>query len=199
MDPFQSYLVALVESGRISRSQAQALTAEAQARGRSLAQLLIEQGLLAPDQAAQLVQRGEGTGLPGRATGAPRSERLTPRGPLEPEVRAALADPTRRLGRYALVEELGRGSFGVVYRAYDPELQREVAIKQLVPQEGESAEEFEHQLSRFQVEGQAGARLNHPNIVRVLEVGQERGRPYLVMDYVRGEGLDELLSWGEGP
>ena len=91
------------------------------------------------------------------------------------------------IANYTVLAELGRGGMGVVYRARHPE-GREVALKLVLdPLEGE------HRV-RFEREAWACAQLAHPRLVRVLDVGAERGRPFLVLDYVRGASLDERLK-----
>ncbi|MCB9687862.1 MAG: protein kinase [Alphaproteobacteria bacterium] len=93
----------------------------------------------------------------------------------------------RQLGRYELVGELGRGGMGVVYRAWDPELRRAVAIK--TSRYGEPA--------RLMREARAAARLQHPGLVRVLDVGSEGGTVFLAMELVEGPTLAQVLA--EGP
>ncbi len=105
------------------------------------------------------------------------------------ETRAALEDPRRRLGRHAIVAELGRGGMGVVYRGWDPALRRAVAIK-VIGGSGIDARSVE----RFVREARAAARLRHPGIVAVHEVGMHEARPYIVMDFVEGRALDDLLA-----
>lgn len=83
---------------------------------------------------------------------------------------------------------------GVVYRGYDPELRRTVAIKQLLLRPGEAPDVSARRLRRFQLEGRAAAKLHHPGIVGVLEVGEAAGKPFLVMDYVEGRPLNEVLE-----
>ncbi len=95
----------------------------------------------------------------------------------------------RRLGRWILEDELGRGAMGVVYRAHDTALRRHVAIKLIL-----SANE--RRLARFLAEARAVARLRHPCIVAIHEVGEDAGRPFLVMDFVEGESLDAALERG---
>jgi WD40 repeat protein/tRNA A-37 threonylcarbamoyl transferase component Bud32 len=101
----------------------------------------------------------------------------------------------RRLGRFELLETVGRGAFGTVYKARDPKLDRIVAIK--IPRSGglASAED----LDRFLREARSAARLRHPGIVPVHEVGQEDGLPYLVSDFVQGITLGEHLSNNRPP
>ncbi|MCA9711817.1 MAG: serine/threonine protein kinase, partial [Myxococcales bacterium] len=93
------------------------------------------------------------------------------------------------LGRYLVIGEIGRGGMGLVLRAYDPKLQREVALKCLAP--GRMSSETQARLVR---EGQAMAKLNHPNVVSVYDVDVLDGRVVLAMEYV--EGVD-LGAWVE--
>ena len=86
---------------------------------------------------------------------------------------------------YEILEELGRGGVGVVYRAHDRRLNRTVALKLLLSGGHASAV----QLRRFQVEAEAAARLQHRNIVQIHEIGEHEGRPYLVLQFVSGGNL----------
>jgi serine/threonine protein kinase len=96
------------------------------------------------------------------------------------------------VGRFQIRELLGTGAFGAVYRAYDPKLDREVALK--VPQ----ADVLEKkQLERFLPEARAAARLRHPNIVPVFEIGQDSGRYYIVTAYIPGQSLEDAIE-GKG-
>jgi WD40 repeat protein/tRNA A-37 threonylcarbamoyl transferase component Bud32 len=98
----------------------------------------------------------------------------------------------RAIGKFLVLEQLGQGAFGTVYKARDPELSRLVAIK--VPRAGafrDSADE-----ERFLREARAAAQLDHPNIVRVLEVGCENGLPYTVSTFVEGPTLADRLTAG---
>jgi serine/threonine protein kinase len=94
------------------------------------------------------------------------------------------------LGQYRLTKELGKGGFATVYRALQPTLNRDVAVKVLHP-------EFirdERALRRFKREALAVARLAHPNIVGVYDYGEHEGRAYLVMEYVSGKNLKSRLG-----
>ena len=93
----------------------------------------------------------------------------------------------RRRERYELREELGRGRLGMVYRAWDTLLEREVAIKVL-----SRAGLEEGNLARFRREYRAMARLKHPNIVTLYEVGDRQGAPYIAMELVEGRDLRQI-------
>ncbi|MCO5170005.1 MAG: serine/threonine protein kinase, partial [Planctomycetes bacterium] len=99
-----------------------------------------------------------------------------------------------RIGRYEVLGEVARGGFGVVLRARDPALSRDVAIKLLLAGAGAN----ETQRRRFEREVDALARLRHPNIVSVHQAGSIREGPYIVMDFVDGESLDQRLA-RDGP
>ena len=98
-----------------------------------------------------------------------------------------------RLGRYELLEELGRGAMGVVYKARDPQIDRLVAVKVLAPAPGLDAGEAQQHRERFQREARAAGRLAHPNIVTIHDVGEDQGRAFLVMEFVEGQTLDRIL------
>ena len=94
----------------------------------------------------------------------------------------------RQLGRYELLGELGRGGMGVVYRALDPGLGREVALKVLPLGEAD-----EDDLERFRREGAAGAAVQHPNVLPVHELAEAEGYALLAMDLAGGGSLRDLL------
>ncbi|MBI3270063.1 MAG: protein kinase [Planctomycetes bacterium] len=95
----------------------------------------------------------------------------------------------RKFGRYQLLEKLGQGGMGVVWKAWDPELRRVVALKHLLSQEGGDGSEAE----RFLREARLAARLRHPGIVAVHDVGAEEGRPYFTSDFIEGCSLEAAM------
>ncbi|MDQ3338164.1 MAG: tetratricopeptide repeat protein [Myxococcota bacterium] len=97
-----------------------------------------------------------------------------------------------RVGRYAITGELGAGAMGVVYRARDPELDREVAIKLVQPQAGAPEDELVRQ--RMLREGRALARIDHPNVVRVFDVGRWHGALFVAMEHAPGTSLRAWLG-----
>src|SRR5690554_4056300 len=92
--------------------------------------------------------------------------------------------------RYMIVSRLGEGGMADVYLALDTLLNREVAIKVL---RGELSEDPIN-LLRFQREANAASALSHPNIVEIFDVGEEGGKHYIVMEYVRGKTLKQLIA-----
>jgi len=100
-----------------------------------------------------------------------------------------------RVGPYEILSIVGRGGMGVVYRAKDTRLGREVAIKVVGEQFSESTE----RLSRFEQEARSTSALNHPNIVSVFDVGSVDGRFYIVTELLHGETLRQALAAGPLP
>jgi hypothetical protein len=100
-----------------------------------------------------------------------------------------------RVGGYEILDEIGRGGMGVVYRARQPGLQRLVALKMILSGGFAGPEE----LSRFRTEAEAAARLQHPGIVQIFEVGVHEDRPFLVLEYVAGGTLAQRLRRGPLP
>ncbi len=92
-----------------------------------------------------------------------------------------------QIGRYKVVDELGRGGFGCVYLGFDASVDRQVAIKVLT----EGGKEL---LARFRNEAQVAGKLRHENIVTVYEYGEHEGRPFLAMEYLEGEDLAHVIS-----
>lgn len=101
------------------------------------------------------------------------------------------------VGRYVVVEKLGAGGMGVVYSAYDPELDRRVAIKLLNPRSGGAR--ASRGRARLIREAQALAKLSHGNVVTVHDVGEHEGRVFLAMEYIDGVTLKTWIAEGPHP
>ena len=95
-------------------------------------------------------------------------------------------------GKYRIIEEIGRGGMGIVYKAEDLKLKRCVALKFLPPNLMDSPELKE----RFLIEAQAAAALSHPNICVIHEVGEDKGQSFMAMEYVEGETLRDRIKKG---
>src|SRR5262245_5850965 len=119
---------------------------------------------------------------------------------LDPTSDAATVGPTEAMpvppasapsnfGKYDLLGELGRGGMGVVYKARQRDLDRVVALKMILSSQFASSD----QVRRFHAEARACARLPHPHIVQVYDVGEEHGQPYFAMEFIEGRGLDALI------
>ncbi|MBS1119086.1 MAG: serine/threonine kinase family protein [Deltaproteobacteria bacterium] len=106
--------------------------------------------------------------------------------------RPALPVLGERVERYEIVGELGAGAMGIVYRARDPELDRELAVKLVQPQAGVAEDELVRQ--RMLREGRALARIDHPNVVRVFDVGWWRGALFVAMERAPGVSLRLWLA-----
>jgi eukaryotic-like serine/threonine-protein kinase len=95
-----------------------------------------------------------------------------------------------KLGKYLILRELGRGAGGVVYRARDPIINRLVALKTITT----GLAEYPDLLQRFYQEAQSAGGLQHPNIVTIYDLGDADGIPYIAMELLEGESLDQLIS-----
>jgi eukaryotic-like serine/threonine-protein kinase len=101
------------------------------------------------------------------------------------------AGSAERLGRYQLEREIGRGAMGVVYLGRDTAINRQVAIKAIPLASEFSDSELVEARARFFREAETAGRLNHPNIVTIYDVGEERGLAYIAMEYLKGKHLSE--------
>jgi eukaryotic-like serine/threonine-protein kinase len=96
----------------------------------------------------------------------------------------------QKLGKYELLTELGRGAMGVVYKARDPLIGRLVALKTI----NNNLVEKPGLLERFYREGQSAGKLQHTNIVTIFELGEEKGTPFIAMEYLEGESLEKTIA-----
>ncbi|MBL8541573.1 MAG: serine/threonine protein kinase, partial [Betaproteobacteria bacterium] len=103
-----------------------------------------------------------------------------------------MTDP-QRLGKYEIQGVLGKGAMGVVYKAFDPHIERFVAIK-TIRRDTVEPELVDQYMARFRNEARAAGRLFHPNIVGVYEYGEHDDVAYIAMEYVEGSGLREYLG-----
>ncbi|MEJ2464771.1 MAG: protein kinase [Candidatus Thiodiazotropha sp.] len=97
------------------------------------------------------------------------------------------------IGRFHVIEAIGEGAMSIVYKAFDPEINRTLAIKVL---RGECAADPEYRY-RFVQEAKAAGKLTHPNIVTIFDVGEAEAGPYIAMEYLEGPTLDKLMLSGQ--
>ena len=112
---------------------------------------------------------------------------------LDAELGLVTTPNIKRIGKYEVIDLLGRGGMGLVYRAFDRQLNREVAIKTVT----EGFTRDQEMLQRFYREAAKTGALKHPNIVIVYDLGEQDGFPYIVMEYLSGEPLDRLIQSGK--
>jgi serine/threonine-protein kinase len=98
--------------------------------------------------------------------------------------------PPEKIGKYQLQGRIGRGGMGMIFKAHDPMLDRPVALK-VISSEIEVTDELR---ARFFREAQACARLSHPNIVTVYDMGEDAGRLYIVMEFLEGDELRHFIT-----
>lgn len=101
----------------------------------------------------------------------------------------------RQLGRYEILQELGQGAMGVVYKARDPLIDRVVAIKTI--NLGHALDEKDEHEERFYQEARAAGRLGHPNIVTIYDIGESDDIAYIAMEFLQGRELRDLMNDGE--
>ncbi len=103
----------------------------------------------------------------------------------------------KKIGKYEIITILGKGAMGIVYKARDPHINRDVAIKtirfDLVSEESEN----EEIMQRFMREAQAAGKLSHPNIITIYDVGREESVTYIVMQLIEGQSLQKMISSSE--
>ncbi|MCE9576204.1 MAG: serine/threonine protein kinase [Deltaproteobacteria bacterium] len=113
-----------------------------------------------------------------------------------PGMQLDAGEGTKTIGRYEIVKTIGRGAMGVVYKARDPLLDRIVAVKTIVSPQGVGKRVRSAYLERFQREAKAAAKMQHPAIVTIFDVGldEELGAPFMVLEYLPGESLADRLD-----
>jgi len=105
-----------------------------------------------------------------------------------------VSDTPKKLGRYEIVRELGKGAMGVVYEGLDPNIGRRVAIKTARKDVMEASGLAEEMMERFLREARAAGNLNHPNIITIYDSAEEDGLAYIAMEYVEGGDLRETIE-----
>jgi len=116
---------------------------------------------------------------------------------LKKNIRSPKSGKMKNIGKYKITSILGKGAMGIVYKALDPDINRDVAIKtirfDLVSEEGDREEMME----RFMREAQAAGKLTHSNIITIYDVGREKDMTYIVMQLIEGKSLQKVISSGE--
>src|SRR5438105_10928609 len=106
------------------------------------------------------------------------------------------AEGRKAIGRYEVIKTIGKGAMGVVYKARDPLLDRVVAVKTIMSPQQQGRRVRSAFLERFQREAKAAAKMSHPAIVTIFDVGvdEESGAPFMVLEYLPGESLADRLD-----
>jgi len=156
---------------------------------RKTADEAVKRGLLTPEQVTRSQRMAAAHGYASLMDAAVEARYIARADAVDLEQEFLSSDTPRQLGRYRIVRELGKGGMGAVYKAYDPELDRHVAIKTIIPLLCAS-KTF---VARFRREARLAARLQSPHTVRVFDVGQEGDINYIVMEFVEGESLEKPL------
>ena len=102
-----------------------------------------------------------------------------------------------KIGKYKVLGLLGKGGMGIVYKALDPDIERDVAIKTIRFDNFQEGTQKDDLMARFIREARAAGKLNHPNIVTVYDVGREEDLTYIVMQYIEGQSLQALIDSGK--
>src|SRR5258705_11878890 len=100
----------------------------------------------------------------------------------------------QQIGRYQIIGELGRGAMGVVYRALDPSIGREVAIKTIHLKEFPDPDQRAKQRERLFREARSAGILSHPSIVTIYDMAEQDGIAYIAMEFVAGSTLEQLMA-----
>ncbi len=196
--------IAATATARTAGSAAAPTLARATAGAAAAAPLPTHNGAGAPTTAPMAATAT--TRIPGSAA-APILARATPAATTPPRTPATAGSPVGRaadtqatgqqvqsLGRYALEREIGRGAMGTVYLGRDTAINRQVAIKAIPLAIEFSDAELADARARFFREAETAGRLNHPNIVTIYDVGEERGLAYIAMEYLKGRHLSDYAK-----
>ncbi len=132
----------------------------------------------------------ESSGAPPRPRTATRLRFVAPPGWSAPQA----TEGAKTIGRYEIQETLGKGAMGVVYKARDPLLDRVVAVKTIVSPRSRGGRVRRAYLERFEREAKAAAKMQHPAIVTIFDVGTHEGAPFMVLEYLPGESLADRLD-----
>src|SRR5512140_3024465 len=118
------------------------------------------------------------------------------RGEAPPGLQFTGEEGRQRIGRYEVIKTIGKGAMGVVYKARDPLLDRVVAVKTIMSPQGQGRRVRSAFLERFQREAKAAAKMSHPAIVTIFDVGvdEDSGAPFMVLEYLPGESLADRLD-----
>jgi serine/threonine protein kinase len=118
------------------------------------------------------------------------------RGEAPPGLQFTAEEGRQHIGRYEVIKTIGKGAMGVVYKARDPLLDRIVAVKTIMSPQGQGRRVRSAFLERFQREAKAAAKMQHPAIVTIFDVGvdEETGAPFMVLEYLPGESLADRLD-----
>jgi serine/threonine protein kinase len=118
------------------------------------------------------------------------------RGEAPPGMAISSTETRQRIGRYEVIKTIGKGAMGIVYKARDPLLDRVVAVKTIMSPQGQARRVRSAFLERFQREAKAAAKMQHPAIVTIFDVGldEDSGAPFMVLEYLPGESLADRLD-----
>jgi serine/threonine-protein kinase len=173
LDTYERFAKLAVQKGFVRPEQLVQAAEEGRARGRSLGEIFLEHRWLTLEEIEDLEAEAAAAGTAKKPAAAALPE----------EVRAAAALPKNRIGKFILVRILGEGGMGQVVKAWDKPLARYVAIKFLHVSGKDDRE-------RLLAEARTAAKLEHPFIVPVYEVGEGARGPFIVMKYVEGTTFD---------
>ncbi|HBP20382.1 MAG TPA: hypothetical protein DEA08_21645 [Planctomycetes bacterium] len=192
------FLQAALRKELLTPGEGEAAQAQARERGLSLADVLVDEGLITTrtrDTLLRDVDRASGRqpAVPPSAAFAPTA--ATPPPPSAETVSLPPPDAfPERVGAYEVLEKLGQGGMGAVYKARDVNLHRDVALKVLAPNVAADQE----MADRFLREARAAAAINHPNVITVHGAGEAEGLRYMALEYLPGGDAEQLMRSSGG-